>query len=257
MLTLVASIIAAVESNLSTFDKVLLAAVGAGVGTLVVLGPIVYVASLLAAPHRQRNHARAEGARLSGLLADVEREATEAHVSLSIDGAIIGERDHDAVVQLNVRVTNEGAPTTVYGWGLSIDLGPTAWETHNVKGEPPLEMSKELPLLDRIGNQPLGTGEMMGLVQFSVRGVGYQQFLDTAQAADGPIWLLLTARCGSTARIEAKRDLALLMADETKTVDFGRPRLPAPSAQANAIYTATVRKHLSEQREKTRLGNPG
>ncbi len=60
LVTLGASIIAAIESNLTTFAKVLLAALGAGVGSLLILGPVVYFASLAAAPHRQRNHARAE-----------------------------------------------------------------------------------------------------------------------------------------------------------------------------------------------------
>ena len=58
VLTLAASIIAAVGSDFSAFEKVVLAAVGAGVGTLIFLGPVVYLGTLIAAPHRQRNQAR-------------------------------------------------------------------------------------------------------------------------------------------------------------------------------------------------------
>ena len=64
VLTLAASIIGAIDSHLSTFLKVVLAAAGAGVGTFIILGPLVYLASLAVAPHRQRKHLRAEGERL-------------------------------------------------------------------------------------------------------------------------------------------------------------------------------------------------
>lgn len=64
--TLVASIIAVVESELDLFLKVVLAAIGAGVGALIVLGPVVFLATLTVAPHRQRNQARAEVERLRG-----------------------------------------------------------------------------------------------------------------------------------------------------------------------------------------------
>lgn len=72
-LTLAASIIAAVGSHFSVFEKIVLAAVGAGVGALIVLGPIVYLATLATAPHRQRNRARAE---LRGLRTDPAAFAT-------------------------------------------------------------------------------------------------------------------------------------------------------------------------------------
>jgi hypothetical protein len=64
IVTLGASLAAAIPSKLSVFLKVLFAGLGAGVGTFIVLGPIMFVAMLIAAPHRQRNYARTELARL-------------------------------------------------------------------------------------------------------------------------------------------------------------------------------------------------
>ena len=57
-MTVAASIAASVTSDLPVVAKVILAAVGAGIGTVVILGPIVFLATLAAAPHRQRNEAR-------------------------------------------------------------------------------------------------------------------------------------------------------------------------------------------------------
>jgi hypothetical protein len=58
VVTLAASIAGALDSTLSVPLKVMLAALGAGVGSFVILVPLVYCASLAAAPHRQRNEAR-------------------------------------------------------------------------------------------------------------------------------------------------------------------------------------------------------
>ena len=52
-MTVAASIAASVTSDLPVVAKVILAAVGAGIGTVVILGPIVFLATLAAAPHRQ------------------------------------------------------------------------------------------------------------------------------------------------------------------------------------------------------------
>lgn len=65
VLTLAASIIAPIGTHLSIAEKVLLAIVGTGVGTVVVLGPLVFLAGLALAPHRQRNEARTQLVRLT------------------------------------------------------------------------------------------------------------------------------------------------------------------------------------------------
>ncbi len=63
-MTLAAAIVLVLESKLSLLLKVILTAVGAGVGGLVILGPLIFCASLAVAPHRQRNEARREVQRL-------------------------------------------------------------------------------------------------------------------------------------------------------------------------------------------------
>lgn len=55
-----ASILVALTTELPVFLKALLAAVAAGAGALVVLFPVVFLATLAVAPHRQRNEARSQ-----------------------------------------------------------------------------------------------------------------------------------------------------------------------------------------------------
>jgi hypothetical protein len=65
------------SNELSTFEKLLLAGLAAGVGVLLILGPIVYAGSLVAAPHRQRKQARAELAKLTGAAASLAVEYSD------------------------------------------------------------------------------------------------------------------------------------------------------------------------------------
>lgn len=82
LVTLAASITLAVASELSLFPKVLLAALGAGVGALIFLVPVVYLASLALAPHRQRREARKQIRETQDELASAAREAGARETAL-------------------------------------------------------------------------------------------------------------------------------------------------------------------------------
>jgi hypothetical protein len=125
VVTLAASIVATVESHLSVVMKVVLAALGAGVGTVMILGPVVFVAMLLVAPHRQRNQARDELARLAIVSDSLDQEFSEWLLELraglpdhglrmipslfaSAEVRAASEQREDALAQLQVMVGAQG-----------------------------------------------------------------------------------------------------------------------------------------------------
>jgi hypothetical protein len=76
------------SNELSTFERVVLAALAAGVGALVVLFPLIYLGALVAAPHRQRKFQAARAAELEQAAASShEHTRAEAQFAAALRAA--------------------------------------------------------------------------------------------------------------------------------------------------------------------------
>lgn len=76
------------SNDLSTFEKVVLAAVAAGTGAFIILVPVVYIGALAAAPHRQRRFHVARAAQLEqAAVSQGEHERTEAQFAAALRAA--------------------------------------------------------------------------------------------------------------------------------------------------------------------------
>jgi hypothetical protein len=170
------------------------------------------------------------------------KRSMRSSLSLEIGGAVFGERNQEALVQLTVKVRNESAPTTIYQWRLAVEANGDTYSTRHVVGEAPLYRSLDVPMLDKaIGNTPLNA-EITGLLQFAVPGVSQQQLLDALDRTDQPMRLTLAARSGTGGSCQTESDLRALKAKRHEIVQ-SQPPGPSAMVEASRIGTADLRRN--------------
>ncbi len=131
-------------------------------------------------------------------------------LDLHVGGVMFSERGHKAFLQLTVRVRNDGAPSTVHRWQLSVEVAGKTYEARHAVGEAPVDGSLKLPMLDEaISNTPLAS-EITGLLQFFVPEI-LQGELESADQ------LLLSASNARGDRSQSTVDLEALRAERHET----------------------------------------